>query len=92
LLVGESLQLAKNNENNMTEPKKLQVAVNEAGRRIGESHPRAVLTDNEVECLLQLREEGAGYRRLAKIFEISKRHVRDICSGRRRCQTPARWK
>lgn len=36
------------------------VKVNEAGRRVGESHPRAVLTDHEVDLLLELldyREE-----------------------------------
>jgi hypothetical protein len=33
------------------------VKINEHGRRIGESHPRAVLTDHEVELLLGLLGE-----------------------------------
>lgn len=61
---------------------------NERGMRIGESHPRAVLTDHEVELLIALRDDGMSWRVLAVKFECSKRCVRDIYSGRRRCQTP----
>lgn len=68
-------------------------AVNERGLRIGESHPRAVLTDHEVGLLLELREaEGWSYSRLAKVFEISKGAVAKIVSGQRRCQTPAAFR
>lgn len=33
------------------------VKINEHGRRIGESHPRAVLSDHEVALLLELLDE-----------------------------------
>lgn len=68
------------------------VAVNEQGRRIGEAHPNAVLTDREVELLLALRDEGWSYGRLASKFEISKACVAGICTGRARSQTPAGFK
>lgn len=68
------------------------VAVNERGLRVGEDHPRAKLTDGEVDMLLALREEGWSYRQLAEKFEISKSAVRWYCIGGRRCQTAARHK
>lgn len=51
------------------------VKINERGRRIGESHPRAVLSDHEVDLLLtllaerdalmrRLRGEGANHGRI----------------------------
>lgn len=56
-----------------------------SGRRIGESHPRAVLLDHEVEMMRELHEaEGFGYRRLAKKFEVPRDTVRDICRYRTR--------
>jgi hypothetical protein len=66
------------------------VAVNENGQRVGETHPRAKLTDHEVELLLELRGEGFSYGWLAVKFEISKKHAWRICTGVARGQTPAR--
>lgn len=55
------------------------------GRRIGEEHPNAVLTDGEVELMRQLREvDGWTWDRLVEKFEVPKRTVRDICNYRRR--------
>ncbi len=68
------------------------VAVNERGQRIGQDHPHARLTDAEVDILLGLRDEGWGYRRLARKFEISRRAVVKICRGINRCQRAARHK
>lgn len=62
------------------------VAVNDRGQRIGESHPRAVLTDREVDLMLALRDEGYSYAWLARKFEVSKGCVWKICVGRRRAQ------
>lgn len=55
------------------------IKLNERGRRIGESHPRAILSDHEVELLLELLiardellEAMAGQRQAvidAKLFE-----------------------
>jgi ribosome-binding protein aMBF1 (putative translation factor) len=54
-------------------------------RSSGQRHPNAVLTDAEVELLRQIREnEGWGYGRLAKAFEISKSYVVRLCKYRTR--------
>jgi len=80
------------------------VAVNEAGRRIGESHPRAKLTDHEVDLIRDLIEDtvdpatgkvvlkGLSYGEIARKFEVSKGTVFDIVSCRRRAQTPSTFK
>lgn len=60
------------------------VAVNERGHVVGQSHPRAVLTDHEVELLLELRDEGYSLGWLARKFEVSKGCVQGIVSGRNR--------
>jgi len=53
---------------------------------IGEDHPRAVLTNHEVDLLLELRAEGLSMGRLAVIFEVSKSCVAKIVWGQRRGQ------
>ena len=68
------------------------VKLNERGRRIGESHPMAKLMDWEVVVLLELRDEGWGYKRLAKHFDISTRTVRGICNCTIRAQTPMQFR
>ena len=67
--------------------KKNQPLVNERGRRVGENHPRAKYSDSEITLLLELRDGGMGYKRLSEKMEMPMRTVRDICNGRRRCQT-----
>lgn len=70
------------------------VAVNEQGRRIGESHPRAKLTDHEVDLVHELVEEGMSLRQIAEKFEglISKSQVGKIVQGHFRAQTPAGYR
>ena len=68
------------------------VAVNARGHAIGEDHPRAVLTNHEVDLLLELRAEGYGYGWLAAKFEVSKSTVRGYCTGQTRAQHPAGFK
>ena len=71
----------------------MRAMVNERGQRIGEGHRRAVLTDAEVDQLLEDRgPEDApkrSYSQLARKWKISKSSVRDICTGRRRGQKGA---
>jgi len=62
------------------------VTTNDRGLLIGESHPRAVLTDHEVELVLALRDEGFSYAWIAEKLEVSKGCVAKICSGQRRGQ------
>jgi DNA invertase Pin-like site-specific DNA recombinase len=68
------------------------VAVNDAGLRIGEYHPRAKLTDAEVELVRRLYEGGMRYSELAMKFEVSKWAIGRICRYERRAQTVAAWK
>lgn len=72
---------------------KRTVAVNEKGKRIGEDHPRAKLTNHEVELIRQLHAEGwGGYKRLGGKFGVSWAMVRDVVKGRRRCQVAMGWR
>lgn len=68
------------------------VAVNERGLRIGEDHPRAELTDAEVETIRSLHAEGMSYSRLAEKFEQSKGAIAKICRYERRGQFVANFK
>ena len=65
---------------------KTWVRVNEDGRRIGESHPQAVLSDVEVDALLAERDAGATLSELARRWRLSKSGVKGIVDGRRRGQ------
>lgn len=71
---------------------RITVGVNDRGVRVGEDHQRATLTDHDVELMRQLREEGLGYKRLAKMFDTSVRNVRDIVNYKRRVTTPTGWR
>lgn len=66
-----------------------QVKINENGRRIGEDHQRAKLTDAEVDLVRDLRDDGMSYGQIAKRMEVGKSTVRDICLCRCRAQTCA---
>ena len=63
------------------------VAVNENGLRIGEDHQNATLSNDEVEEMRQLHEDGASYDHLARRFGVSKWTVGRICRYERRAQT-----
>lgn len=55
------------------------------GRRHGERHPLAKLTDREVELIREEYEQGGiGYGRLAAKWDVHKMTVRDIVTFRRR--------
>lgn len=69
------------------------VAVNDAGRRIGEDHQNARLTDRDIDLIRQLHEkDGLSYRELADKFEVSKSTIQMICQYKRRVQYPAKFK
>lgn len=70
----------------------MRVAVNDQGYRIGEDHPNAKLTNHEVDLILDLRDQCMSYRQIADKMEVSKSLIRDICKGRKRCQSAWRWK
>lgn len=68
------------------------IGVNNDGRRVGDYHQNAKLSDGDVALLLEMHSEGWGYRRLAKKFEVNPSAVRHICKGVNRCQRVERWK
>lgn len=68
------------------------VAVNDRGRRIGQDHPRAKLTDHEVDLIRQLAEEGMSSYAIAEKFEINPRTARRIISCDKRAHTPEKFK
>lgn len=68
------------------------VAVNAGGLRIGEDHPRARLTNAEVERIRSLHGEGVGYNTLAEKFEVAVCTIGRICRYERRAQAADRFK
>lgn len=81
--------MVKKRNHTKNPPKARLVAVNSDGRRIGEDHPRAVLSDHDIELLWSLRALGWGYKRIARKLECSRGTVRHIIKGRQRCQSVA---
>lgn len=64
---------------------------NERGRRIGESHWRARLSDADVQQVLELRAAGLSYRDIAAKFDdftprVAPSTIGDICRGNSRAQ------
>lgn len=73
--------------------RKVFVAVDENGLRIGETHPNARLTDQQVDQIRDLHENDKwDCQRLAAHFAAPLITIRKICSYERRASTIARWK
>lgn len=54
-------------------------------RNVGQLHPKARLTDHEVELLRRMHEDdGISLRKLAQAFEVPWQTVQSICAGRTR--------
>lgn len=54
------------------------------GYRIGDSHPRAELTDHEIELMRQLHDRGLQPADLVRLFEVSKGYVSKVLNYRLR--------
>jgi DNA-binding CsgD family transcriptional regulator len=54
------------------------------GLRRGENHPKAILTDHEVELVRRLRDGGMSLGQIAAKFGIGKSTVIDMCAYRTR--------
>lgn len=68
-------------------------AINERGHLIGETHPRAKLTDRQVDELRDMYEEESwSISHLAQWFGLSVSTVHSIVTYRTRAQTPAAWR
>lgn len=70
------------------------VALNEHGRRIGETHHRAKLSDALVNHLRDLHEhQGLGWRKLAALFtELSPITIKKLIAYERRAQSASSWR
>ena len=77
----------------MVKHKRKVIALNDQGYRIGSSHHNSTIPDELIDTIRDLHEDDAlGYRKLAKMFNMSINTVRKICTYERRAQTPDRWK
>lgn len=73
--------------------KRITFAVDENGNPLGEAHHNAKLTDEDVELIRDIYDEGlVGYKTLAKVFGVSKGTIYDIVNFRRRVTTPAGYR
>lgn len=67
--------------------------VTEKGKKLGEAHHNAKLSDEDVERIRNLYEEGlVSYQWLAKKFGVSKATIADICTYRKRATTPESYR
>ena len=62
------------------------VTLNEDGRRIGESHPRAKLSDNDVDDIRDMFDRGVSTHQIAARFQLHERYVRKLCDFKARNQ------
>lgn len=63
------------------------IACSAKGIAVGEDHPMARLTNREFELVMQFRDEGWSYTKLAEKFEIPRPTIASWCQGRRRTAT-----
>lgn len=68
------------------------VGVSDTGRLVGEYNPRAKYTDEEVEAVIFLRQEGMPLKQIAKKMDMPLRTVRDYIKGTRRTANITDWK
>lgn len=60
---------------------------NHTGHRVGQTHPKAKLTDQQIAEIRTLHRpyiRGLGYRALAKRYGVGESTIRDICTYRTR--------
>lgn len=76
-----------------TGSRKVFIAVDENGLRIGQTHPNAKLTDAEVDQIRDLHElANWDYTKLAQAYAVPYITIQKICTYQRRASTIARWK
>lgn len=69
------------------------VGINEHGRRVGEGHPAAKLSDMQVEMIRRLREDYAvPYGVICNLLAVPKSTIEDICLYNTRAQMPVKLK
>lgn len=74
-------------------PPIVAIGFSEYGRRVGETHHNATISDALVELIRDKHEyEGIGYRRLARELNLSPGTVNKICTYERRAARVVKWK
>lgn len=69
------------------------VATNDRGVRLGQYHQNAKLTDQQVDQIRQLHEEGGlSYRQISRLLGVALGTVRCLCAYKRRCTTYEIWR
>lgn len=69
------------------------IAVGDYGVPVGEHHPKARLSDADVDRIRELHEEsGFSYGVLAIMFNTPKDTIAHICQYRRRTTTAVAWR
>ncbi|MGL4668862.1 MAG: hypothetical protein ACRCWR_13150 [Saezia sp.] len=66
------------------------ISIGESGKRVGKCHQRAKLTNDEVELIRQLHEEGLSYRELSEKFGVNRWHIGRLCRYERRAACAVR--
>lgn len=65
--------------------KKIILPCDEQRKPVGQYHPKAKLSDADIELIRDIYDEGlVGYGTLAKVFGVKKHVIRDIVTFRRR--------
>lgn len=73
--------------------RKIIIPVDERGNALGEYHHRAKLSDEEVEQIRDLHDAGVmGYKRLARVYDVSPVTIRDVVTYRSRSTTIAGYR
>jgi len=68
------------------------IAVNSEGYRIGTSHHNCKISDQTIDAIRDLNEEGLGYGTLSTIFNLPRGTIAKIAKYQIRGQTPDRYK
>jgi len=75
----------------VTRPAKIPVS--EHGIPLGDHHHRTKIPDAAVKAMFEMKDDGMGWRRIARAFpEWSPWTIRDILASRRRNVQIADWK